>query len=210
MTVLGICLGIAVGIVTLLLILVLCAQQKPTNALNKRATINGISDIIQSNGQLMAEDRSSNGRTTGEPPVTATTTTTTATGADQVDSDDNHLYRRKIAELTLQRCRVRLSSLVQEGTFGKVYRGTYNDTEEVLVKTATEQASPLQVSLLLKDGMGLYGATHPSIHSVLGVSIEDHTAPYLLYPAPFNTRNLKVYLQVRRGNYLLTFPKCLI
>lgn len=108
---------------------------------------------------------------------------------------DDNLYRRKISELTLQRCRVRLSSLVQEGTFGKVYRGTYNDTDEVLVKTATEQASPLQISLLLKDGMGLYGASHPNIHSVLGVSIEDgNNIPYLVYSATLNTRNLKHFL----------------
>lgn len=177
MTVLAIGLAIAVGIVTLLIILVLCAQQKPNSHLKR----SGLSDT--QSGQV-TDDR--NG------PVT----TTTINSGDQTDSmDENNLYRRKIAELTLQRCRVRLSSLVQEGTFGKVYRGTYNDVEEVLVKTASEQASPLQISLLLKDGMGLYGASHPHIHSVLGVSIEDHTAPYLLYPAPMNTRNLKLFLQ---------------
>jgi len=39
------------------------------------------------------------------------------------------------------RCRVRLKSMVMEGTFGKVYRGTYAEEdggeEEVLVKTVT-------------------------------------------------------------------------
>lgn len=177
MTVLGIGLGIAVGIVTLLFVLVLCSKQNPHS---KRAATS------DTHSGHMAEER--NGTTT----IAAAASNTVA--GDQTDATDENLYRRKIAELTLQRCRVRLSSLVQEGTFGKVYRGTYNDSEEVLVKTASDQASPLQISLFLKDGMGLYGASHPHIHSVLGVSI-DHTAPYLLYPAPMNTRNLKLFLQ---------------
>lgn len=172
MTVLGIGLAICVGIVTVLFILVLCAQQRPNQFIKRLSETQS--------GQL------------GDVPVTTASVTSPV---DQTDATDESLYRRKIAELTLQRCRVRLSSLVHEGTFGKVYRGTYDDVEEVLVKTASEQASPLQVSLLLKDGMGLYGATHPHIHSVLGVSIEDHTAPYLLYPAAMNTRNLKMFLQ---------------
>lgn len=102
--------------------------------------------------------------------------------------------QRRIAELTVQRCRVRLSSLLQEGTYGRVYRGTYNDSQEVLVKTVAQHASQVQVSLLLQEGMSLYGASHTGILSVLGVSIEDHTTPFLLYPAPNNTRNLKLFL----------------
>nr|AAX33387.1 RE71902p [Drosophila melanogaster] len=101
---------------------------------------------------------------------------------------------RRISELTVERCRVRLSSLLQEGTFGRVYRGTYNDTQDVLVKTVAQHASQMQVLLLLQEGMLLYGASHPGILSVLGVSIEDHTTPFVLYPALNNTRNLKQFL----------------
>ncbi|KAH8350575.1 hypothetical protein KR067_009675 [Drosophila pandora] len=101
---------------------------------------------------------------------------------------------RRISELTVERCRVRLSSLLQEGTFGRVYRGTYNDNQEVLVKTVAQHASQMQVLLLLQEGMLLYGASHPGILSVLGVSIEDHTTPFVLYPALNNTRNLKLFL----------------
>lgn len=101
---------------------------------------------------------------------------------------------RRISELTVERCRVRLSSLLQEGTFGRVYRGTYNDNQDVLVKTVAQHASQMQVSLLLQEGMSLYGASHPGILSVLGVSIEDHTTPFVLYPAMNNTRNLKQFL----------------
>lgn len=109
-------------------------------------------------------------------------------------SEPEELHRR-IAELTVQRCRVRLSCLLQEGTFGRVYRGTYNDCQEVLVKTVAQNASPMQVSLLLQEGMSLYGASHPGILSLLGVSIDDHTTPFLLYAAPEGTRNLKLFLQ---------------
>ncbi|GAB0097326.1 Tyrosine-protein kinase Dnt [Sergentomyia squamirostris] len=118
-------------------------------------------------------------------------------------SEPQELHRR-ISELTVQRCRVRLSSLLQEGTYGKVYRGTYNDTDEVLVKTVGQHASQVQVSLLLQEGMSLYGASHAGILSVLGVSIEDHTAPFLLYPAPDNTRNLKLFLQTPMARSLTT------
>lgn len=57
--------------------------------------------------------------------------------------------QQRIAELTIQRCRVRLRSVAMEGTFGRVYRGTYADEDgreqEVLVKTVAEHASQVQV-----------------------------------------------------------------
>ncbi|XP_055389407.1 tyrosine-protein kinase Dnt-like isoform X2 [Condylostylus longicornis] len=103
-------------------------------------------------------------------------------------------FHRRISEVTVQRCRVRLSNLIQEGQYGRVYKGTYNNNQEVLVKTVSQRASQIQVSLLLQEGMSLYGAQHSGILSVLGVSIEDHATPYVLYPAPNNTRNLKLFL----------------
>lgn len=118
-----------------------------------------------------------------------------ATLHDQEEFSEPGELHRRIAELTVQRCRVRLSNLLQEGTFGRVYRGTYNDCQEVLVKTVAQHASQMQVSVLLQEGMSLYGASHVGILSVLGVSIEDHATPFLLYPAADGTRNLKLFLQ---------------
>ncbi|XP_021921225.1 tyrosine-protein kinase Dnt [Zootermopsis nevadensis] len=104
----------------------------------------------------------------------------------------------RIAELTIQRCRVRLRTVVLEGTFGRVYHGTYTEEEgveeDVLVKTVTDHASQVQVSLLLQEGMTMYGLSHSNVLSVLGVSIEDHTAPFLIYPHRGDT-NLKRFLQ---------------
>lgn len=48
------------------------------------------------------------------------------------------------------------------------------------------------------------GASHAGILSVLGVSIEDHTAPFLLYPAANKTRNLKLFLQEPAARSLTT------
>lgn len=63
--------------------------------------------------------------------------------------------QQRIAELTIQRCRVRLRSVAMEGTFGRVYRGTYADEEareqEVLVKTVAEHASQVQVFIKYID-----------------------------------------------------------
>lgn len=96
--------------------------------------------------------------------------------------------------LTIKRYRVRLSNLLHEGTFGRVYRGTYNDVQDVLVKTVAQNASPTQVSLLLQEGTSLYGAAHPGILTLLGASIEDPTMPFLLYAASSYTKNLKLFL----------------
>lgn len=88
----------------------------------------------------------------------------------------------KLSELTIQRCRVRLFSVNMEGTFGRVYRGTYTEEdgveEEVLVKTVTGEnwrleyvyglSSVLTANLLRhlkpKKSNSLFAPlTHPSI-----------------------------------------------
>lgn len=114
---------------------------------------------------------------------------------------DNHpsreLYER-IQEITVERCRVSLLSIEMEGTFGRVYRGSYHEKgsttpREVLIKTAADHASPAQVGLLLQEGLALYGLSHPGLLTVLGVSIKDSTPPFLLYPYT-NYRNMKRFL----------------
>lgn len=124
------------------------------------------------------------------PP--APTSTLPRNKVDYAEPEDIH---SRISELTVQRCRVRLSCLIQEGTFGRVYRGTYNDCQEVLVKTVAQHASQMQVSLLVQEGMSMCNIKHPNILSVLGVAIEDHNTPYFLYSAPEGMRNLKLFLQ---------------
>jgi len=103
-----------------------------------------------------------------------------------------------IAELSIQRQRVRLQKIELEGTFGRVYRGMYTDTdgtdEEVFVKTVTDQASAVQISMLLHEGMAMYGLSHRNVLTIQAVSVEQHVEPFLLYPYN-NNKNLKKFLQ---------------
>jgi len=53
---------------------------------------------------------------------------------------------------------------------------------------------PKKVALLLREGLALYGLSNPALLPVLGVSIEDRSAPFLLYPHT-GYRNMKRFLQ---------------
>lgn len=103
-----------------------------------------------------------------------------------------------VAELSVHRQRVRLQNVELEGTFGRVYRGLYADVdgrdEEVFVKTVTDQASAVQISVLLHEGLSMYGLSHRNILTIQAVSVEQHVEPFLLYPYN-NNRNLKKFLQ---------------
>ncbi|XP_065357599.1 tyrosine-protein kinase Drl [Calliphora vicina] len=128
-------------------------------------------------------------------PSTITPTYATLTRPFREYEHEPEEFNRRLNELNVQKCRVRLSCLVQEGTYGRIYRGTYNDCQDVLVKTVAQHANQMQVTLLLQEGMMLYEASHPNVLSILGVSIEDYTTPFVLYSAGKNTRNLKLFLQ---------------
>lgn len=103
-----------------------------------------------------------------------------------------------IVELSVQRQRVRLQNVELEGTFGRVYRALYaadgKDEQPVLVKTVTDQASAVQISVLLHEGLTMYGLDHSNVLTVQAVSVEQHVEPFLLYPYNDNT-NLKKFLQ---------------
>ncbi|VVC38082.1 WIF domain,Protein kinase domain,Protein kinase-like domain,Tyrosine-protein kinase, catalytic [Cinara cedri] len=103
-----------------------------------------------------------------------------------------------IVELSVQRQRVRLQNVELEGTFGRVYRGLYTDPngkdDEVFVKTVTDQASAVQISVLLHEGLCMYGLNHKNVMTIQAVSVEQHVEPFLLYPYSNNT-NLKRFLQ---------------
>ncbi|XP_058799259.1 tyrosine-protein kinase Dnt-like [Phymastichus coffea] len=113
------------------------------------------------------------------------------------DRSNRDLYER-IQECPVQRCRVRLLSVEIEGTYGRVYRGSYHEEgaskpRDVLVKTAAEHASQAQMALLLREGFSLHGLSHPALLPVCGVSIEERGAPFLLYPHT-GYKNMKRFL----------------
>ncbi|CAG9828829.1 unnamed protein product [Diabrotica balteata] len=150
----------------------------------------------------------------GSGPTTTTTTFLAALPRNSLNASSYGSFRRmpsysliderckdlqdKITELTIQRCRVRLSSVIHEGTFGKIYHGSYTtedgNEETVIVKTVADHASDVQISLLLQEGMSMYALNHKHILSILRVTVEEHMAPFLLYPYK-NYTNLKLFLQ---------------
>lgn len=150
----------------------------------------------------------------GSGPTTTTTTFLAALPRNSVNASSYGSFRRmpiysllddrskdlqeRISELTVQRCRVRLNNIILEGTFGRVYQGSFNNEEgndeTVIIKTVADHASQIQISLLLQEGMAMYSLNHKNILSILRVSIEDHTTPFLLYPYN-NNKNLKIFLQ---------------
>lgn len=107
-------------------------------------------------------------------------------------------FHECVSELAVQRQRIRLHDVQLEGTFGRVYRGLYTDAngkdEQVIVKTVTDQASAVQISVLLHEGLSMYGLNHKNILTVRAVSVEQHVEPFLLYPYN-NSKNLKKFLQ---------------
>lgn len=76
--------------------------------------------------------------------------------------------------------------------------------EDVFVKTVTDQASAVQISVLLHEGLSLYGLNHKNILTIQAVSVEQHVEPFLLYPYN-NNSNLKKFLQNCKTSESISF-----
>lgn len=181
---------LALVLVATLILIAYCAKG-PT----KRQNHHGVHLIKTSSFQRLPTISSTAHNSIYVCPSTITPTYATLTRPFREYEQEPEEFNRRLTELTVQKCRVRLSSLVLEGAYGRVYKGTYNDCQDVLVKTVAQHATQIQVSLLLQEGLMLYGASHPGLLTVLGVSIEDYSTPFVVYPAANNTRNLKLFLQ---------------
>ncbi|XP_043494510.1 tyrosine-protein kinase Drl isoform X1 [Polistes fuscatus] len=102
----------------------------------------------------------------------------------------------KARALSVPRSALYCRNLVQEGTFGRVYRGTLDmgDREqEVIIKTVTEVASAYQASLLVVEGSQLAGLIHENIASLAAACL-DSSCPLLAYTSTQGELNLKLYL----------------
>ncbi|XP_046818963.1 tyrosine-protein kinase Drl-like isoform X2 [Vespa velutina] len=102
----------------------------------------------------------------------------------------------KARALSVPRSALYCRNLVQEGTFGRVYRGTLDmggREQEVIIKTVTEVASAYQASLLVVEGSQLAGLVHANIASLAAACL-DSSCPLLAYTSTQGELNLKLYL----------------
>ncbi|XP_017886606.1 tyrosine-protein kinase Drl-like [Ceratina calcarata] len=107
----------------------------------------------------------------------------------------------KARALAVPRSALYCRNLVQEGTFGRVYKGTLElagREQEVIIKTVTEVASAYQASLLVVEGSQLAGLVHANIASLAAACL-DSSCPLLAYTSTPCELNLKPYLT--DGNY---------
>ncbi|CAG0898927.1 unnamed protein product [Darwinula stevensoni] len=100
-------------------------------------------------------------------------------------------------DLAMDHSRLTFKTLLQEGTFGRVYLGIYKPPsvdkgQDVLIKTVAEHSSSVQRTLLLGEGLLLFGCSHANLLSVIGVSVQD--TPCLVYPFS-SGGNLKLFLR---------------
>ncbi|CAG0881474.1 unnamed protein product [Cyprideis torosa] len=100
-----------------------------------------------------------------------------------------------LKSLTVDQKHIVAEELLQEGTFGRIYRGTYQKPgfpkEHVMIKTVTGHSSPVQSTLLLGEGLLMFGVSHSNTLPIIGVSVQDR--PTLIYPY-MNLGNMKLFL----------------
>lgn len=58
----------------------------------------------------------------------------------------------------------------------------------------TDHSSPVQMALLLHEGLTLVGMAHKHVYTVIGVAAEERVPPFLIYPDD-GFRNLKRQVQ---------------
>lgn len=121
-----------------------------------------------------------------------------------MNSEHNRVSKltEQIAELSVERRKILLQEKLYEGTFAQIYRGLYigdqneiSGEQKVLIKTVSDQASKLQVSLVLTEGMKFWSLNHRNILHIIGICTDDPQRPLLIYPFTDGGSNLKLFLQ---------------
>ena len=96
--------------------------------------------------------------------------------------------------------KLKLGSLLQEGTFGKVYQGRYSnditedEEEDVVIKTVMSWSSTTQSELLVIEAVKLSGLNHNHILTPWCMTW-DGSSPMFIYPYS-SQGNLKQYLTI--------------
>ncbi|XP_041483184.1 tyrosine-protein kinase RYK-like isoform X2 [Lytechinus variegatus] len=105
--------------------------------------------------------------------------------------------RLKLAPYAIERSRITLGEVLQEGTFGRVHQGVLispaGDSEkDVFIKTVTDDSSEEQRHLLVKESCLLQGLSHKNILPLLHVCFSD---PPFILESFMKLGNLKQFLK---------------
>ncbi|CAL4062450.1 unnamed protein product [Meganyctiphanes norvegica] len=104
----------------------------------------------------------------------------------------------KFKQMKISSSDVSLRSLVQEGSFSKVYQGSVRggrsgQDQEVLIKTVGESSTLEFRVVLCREGARFFNLYHCNVLTLMGIAFMDNTLPYLIYPLQ-GYQNLKLYL----------------
>lgn len=108
--------------------------------------------------------------------------------------------KAKVKDIAISRDRVTLKDVLQEGTFGRIFLGILIDEKDpskekkVFVKTVKDQASEVQITMMLTESCKLRGLHHRNLLPISHVCIEEGEKPMVLLPF-MNWGNLKLFLR---------------
>ncbi|XP_069647880.1 tyrosine-protein kinase RYK isoform X1 [Haliaeetus albicilla] len=108
--------------------------------------------------------------------------------------------KAKVKDIAISRERITLKDVLQEGTFGRIFHGILieekdpSKEKQVFVKTVKDQASEVQVTMMLTESCKLRGLHHRNLLPITHVCIEEGEKPMVLLPY-MNWGNLKLFLR---------------
>ncbi|XP_036287303.1 tyrosine-protein kinase RYK isoform X2 [Pipistrellus kuhlii] len=108
--------------------------------------------------------------------------------------------KAKVKDIAISRERITLKDVLQEGTFGRIFHGILidekdpNKEKQAFVKTVKDQASEIQVTMMLTESCKLRGLHHRNLLPITHVCIEEGEKPMVILPY-MNWGNLKLFLR---------------
>ncbi|KAG8135880.1 putative Tyrosine-protein [Naja naja] len=108
--------------------------------------------------------------------------------------------KAKVKDIAISRERITLKDVLQEGTFGRIFHGILieekdpSKEKQVFVKTVKDQASEIQITMMLTESSKLRGLHHRNLLPITHVCIEEGEKPMVLLPY-MNWGNLKLFLR---------------
>lgn len=108
--------------------------------------------------------------------------------------------KAKVKDIAISRERITLKDVLQEGTFGRIFHGILvdekdpNKEKQTFVKTVKDQASEIQVTMMLTESCKLRGLHHRNLLPITNVCIEEGEKPMVILPY-MNWGNLKLFLR---------------